>query len=244
MMRSIVHLLLGIPIFLMLDSQYGDAVFGDGQAVATVLVFLVFVRAYYSATQRVRDVMLIGIVVGLAGEFLFSIVLGMYHYRLENIPLWLAFGHGLIFAWVFKVSRAGWLRARQKMMQQVLIAFALVYSVGWLIWANDWYGFVCTMVFMAILFTAKKSRLFFLIMFVVVCYIEQVGIATGCWYWPETAFHIVSWLPSGNPPSGIAVFYFLFDAVVFWIYLQLWHRQTKRRYQNIMQRKPDSLKHG
>jgi len=70
-------------------------------------------------------------------------------------------------------------------------------------------------------------------MFVVVCYIELIGTSTGCWYWPETAFGIFNWLPSGNPPSGIAVFYFLFDAIVFWVYLYLLHPTTRLRYQRL-----------
>jgi len=231
-----IMLLLAVPVLLAIDSPYGDVLFGNGQAVATVLTALAYACAYYYSSRRVRDMMLIGIVIGLAGEFLFSIVLGMYHYRLENIPLWLAFGHGLIFAWVLRCSRKRWLRENQEVVQRVLIALALIYGLIWLIWANDWYGFVCMMAFMATLFAAKKSRLFFLIMFVVVCYIEQVGTTLGCWYWPDTAFHVVSGLPSANPPSGIVVFYFIFNAAVFWVYLHVLHRHTNQRYQNIIQK--------
>lgn len=74
-------------------------------------------------------------------------------------------------------------------------------------------------------------------MFVEVCYVELVGTATGCWYWPEMAFGLYPWLPSANPPSGIAVFYFLFDAAVLLIYLNILSPRVKQRYKNMKLRK-------
>jgi len=237
--RALILGLFGIPVLLMADSQFGDNLFfGYGQAVSTLLVFIAYVFAYRISTQRVKHVMLIGIIVGLAGEAFFSLGLGMYHYRFGNIPFWLAFAHGLIFALVFRLCRKSWIKKRQYFIQNILLFFAVVYSLFWLMWANDWFGFLCAVAFILILFTVKKSRLFFLIMFAVVCYIEQVGTATGCWYWPETTLDLISWLPSGNPPSGIAVFYFLFDAAVFWIYMYLLHPNINQRYQKIRLGRP------
>ncbi len=228
--RSLVTAPIGIALLLLIDSPTGDRWFIYGQLITIILTFLVFLRAYKTTTNRVREVMLIGIFIGLGGEILFSLVLGMYHYRLGNVPLWVAFGHGLIFWLVFRLSHATWMKPIQTQIQYGLLAFAILYSILWLYAARDWFGFLCTVAFLAILFTAKKSRLFFLIMFAVVAYIEQVGTAVGCWYWPGTIMNISGGIPSGNPPSGIAVFYFLFDASVLWIYLYILHPVTKKRY--------------
>jgi len=231
---QIFRVLLTVPLYLLIDSEYGDALFnGYGQEVALILIFAGFVYSYSGSTQRVKSVMLLGMVVGMAGELLFSLGLGMYHYRLENVPLWLIFGHGLIFSAVYRLSHTPAVWRNRELIQKVLIAFAIVYAFSWLIFGNDWYGFLCTIVFLLVLFMAKKSRLFFLIMFVEVCYIELVGTAVGCWYWPEVAFGLYSWLPSANPPSGIAVFYFLFDAAVLLIYLNVINPKTKQRYQQL-----------
>ncbi|ATX79679.1 hypothetical protein Ga0123461_1260 [Mariprofundus aestuarium] len=181
--------------------------------------------------------MVITMFVGMAIELFLSLGLGMYHYRLDNVPLWLLFGHGFIFALVFRLSRKQWAIKRTIVIQKTLLCFAVLYSVFWLIWANDWFGFLSAIAFMAIVYFAKKMRLFLLIMFTVVCYIELIGAATGCWDWPETAFNVSSWLASGNPPSGIAVFYLIINIIVFWIYMRLLHPTTKRRYQNIILRK-------
>ncbi|MDX8406267.1 MAG: hypothetical protein R8K50_08995 [Mariprofundus sp.] len=232
---SNLRILLGIPLFLVVDSPYGDQLLhGWGQELAIFLVFVAFLHAWRRSCQRVKNVMLIGIVVGMAGELIFSLLLGMYHYRLGNVPLWVAFGHGLIFAVVFRMAHSEWVIKRERIIQNVLLFFAAAYSLLWLLWADDWYGFLCTILFVSVLFTAKKSRLFFLIMFAVVCYIEQIGTATGCWYWPDTLLGVDGWVASGNPPSGIAVFYFLFDAIVFYFYLHVLHRPTGLRYQRML----------
>ncbi|MDQ6977237.1 MAG: hypothetical protein Q9M75_03915, partial [Ghiorsea sp.] len=82
--RSILFLIIGVPVFLLLDSEYGDTLVSNGQWVATILVFLAFIRAYRNGTKRVRNVLFIGIIIGLTGEYLFSKILGMYHYRFDN----------------------------------------------------------------------------------------------------------------------------------------------------------------
>ena len=232
--RTILKTLLGTALFLTIDSPIGDGWFsGHGQAVAVVLVGFAFVFSYFRSSKRAREIMLIGIVVGLTGEYILSMVLGMYHYRFENIPLWLIFGHSLIFASVFRLSHHPYILARQLIIKKWLFLFSVVYSFVWLFWANDWFGFLYSMIFFVILFYAKKSQLFFLIMFFIVAYLEQIGTATGTWYWPEVAFGQFEWLPSGNPPVGIAAFYFAFDFVVLGFYLNVLHPKVRDRYNRL-----------
>jgi len=222
---------IGIPLFLMVDSPIGDRLLGGhGQSVAVILVMLAYIMAFRRRNRRIREIMLMGVIVGLGGEFILSKVLGMYHYRLDNIPMWLAFGHGLLFALVFRLTHEAWVREHRETLSRVLFSFAIIYSLFWLYVADDWFGFLSTVAFLVILSIARKSQLFFLIMFAVVCYLEQIGTATGCWYWPDTLFGLDGWLPSGNPPVGIAVFYFIFDAIVLWGYLNILHPRLKIRY--------------
>lgn len=234
--RTILKTLIGTALFLMIDSPIGDGWFsGYGQEVAVVLVGFAFAFSYWRSSKRARQVMIIGIAVGLTGEYILSIVLGMYHYRFYNIPLWLIFGHSLIFASVFRLSHHPYILARQEVIKKWLLIFSIVYSFVWLYWANDWFGFFYSLVFFVILYYAKKSQLFFLIMFFIVAYLEQIGTATGTWYWPEIAFGKLEWLPSGNPPVGIAAFYFLFDAIVLFVYLNFLHPKVKERYKSLKQ---------
>lgn|GEM_PF-388557 len=232
--------LIGIALLLLIDSPTGDGWFsGHGQAIVNILALLIFVIFYGRSRKRVRVIMLVGMLVGFSGELYFSLLLGMYHYRLDNVPLWVAFGHGLIYWLAFKLTHNSYIEAIRPRMERLLLAFAVLYSLLWLKIADDWFGFLCTIVFLMVLFTARKSRFFFLLMFAIVAYIELIGTATDCWYWPATTFGIDGWLPSGNPPSGIAVFYFLFDAEVLFIYLYLIYPRKRPRFER-RARKPRS----
>lgn len=224
-----IAVLLGIPIFLLIDSPYLEQYIGPSQLLATFLVFVAFYKSYNYSSKRVKNIMILGVFVGFSGEILFSLVLEMYHYRLGNIPLWVGFGHSLIFTSVYEIIRNSFVKKHEKELKLFLALFAIIYSIVWLYIANDWFGFICTLLFLIILTIAKKSQLFFLVMFLIVCYIEQIGTATQCWYWPDTLMGQFESIPSGNPPSGISVFYFLFDFIILHTYLQI-HPKVKDRF--------------
>lgn len=240
--RIVFATLIAIPVFLMLDSPLGDAWFGQGQWVATGIVGVVFLFGLRHFNRRTRDIMLIGMVVGFCGEILFSLILGMYHYRLDNIPIWVIFGHGMIFAFAYRVIRKPSIRQYEIPIQLTLLIFTISFSLFWLITQNDWFGFLGTLLFVVILTQTKSSRTFFLFMYLVVLYIELVGTATQCWWWPPT-FLGIEYLPSSaNPPSGIAVFYFIFDIAVFWLYFHVFYPKKLHRYRRFTLFKNAKLK--
>jgi hypothetical protein len=81
-----------------------------------------------------------------------------------------------------------------------------------LIFAHDVFGFACTLISMYLFKKFPDPKLFFLIMFFMVVYLELIGTHYGCWVWPPVWFNQFTWMPSANPPSGIGAAYFLFDA--------------------------------
>lgn len=231
--RIVFATALAIPIFLTMDSPIGDAWFGYGQWLATAIVGVVFLFGVIHFNPRTRNIMLIGMFVGFCGEIFFSLILGMYHYRFDNVPIWVVFGHGMIFAFTYRIIRKPTIRQYEIPIQLTLLIFTISFSLFWLITKNDWFGFLCTLLFLVVLTQTKKSRTFFLIMYIVVLYIELVGTTTQCWSWPATLSG-VEYLPaSANPPSGIAVFYFIFDVLVFWLYFHVFYRNKLQRYRRL-----------
>jgi len=226
----IFTLFIGVAIFLSIDSPFFASYIPSAQNITTILVLLVYITLYKRSSKRFRTIMLVGVGVGFAGEFFLSILLGMYHYRLDNIPLWVGFGHSLIFASVHKIIRIPYILKHKRSTLLVLLFIIVLYSITWLILKNDVFGFVTTLMFLLLLAIEKKSQMFFTVMFVIVAYIELVGTATGTWQWPNILMERFESIPSANPPSGIAFFYFLFDYIVLFIYLQL-NPQVKKRYQ-------------
>jgi hypothetical protein len=209
------HVWSGIALLVLiafvLDSTALTARFAYGQWVANALMIAVFFLVLRFAPPRLRGVMWWGLVVGTGGEIVFSLFVGMYEYRLANVPIYVPPGHSLVYAAVYYFVREPWVRAHARHVQLGLLAVCVGYSVFWLVARGDAYGFVCTLLFLYLIWKHESSRLFFLGMYLFVAYLELVGTSLGCWYWHPTLLDKFAWMPSGNPPSGISVFYFGFD---------------------------------
>ncbi len=155
----------------------------------------------------------VGVVVAFATvvEYVFAGWLGVYVYRLENVPAFVPPGHGLIYLAALTLGRSAWARRHER----AFVGTTLVLCGTWAVWGvtlSDrpdvlglfWFG--CLVVF-----TVKgSSPLTYAGAFVVVSYLELVGTGLGSWTWQT---HDPTGLLSiGNPPSGIAGGYAWFDA--------------------------------
>lgn len=210
-----------IPAVLLIDSGFVAQRFAFGQSLANLIMLAAFLGLALTASGRLRHIMLIGVFIALAGEVLFSLVLGMYEYRLENVPIYVPPGHSVVYACVYFFVREPWARQHHKAIERALLAVAIAYGLFWLACDHDVYGLLCLAVLLALYQRHPGSRLFLMSMFLVVAYLEQLGTRLDCWYWPSVAFDRVDWLPSGNPPSAISIFYFAFDVLCVKVYLRL-----------------------
>jgi hypothetical protein len=221
---------------LYLDSQSLSRIIPHNQLLANIAMIALFIWTYRNATRKLQKMMFYGMFIALGGECLLSLGLGMYEYRLENVPVYVPPGHAVVYASVYYFVRDPWVLKHQVNIERILLAFAIVYGVFWLFVDHDLFGFLCLVGFVLLFrynkkyFHNAKSRLFALSMFTLVAYLEQFGTFYGCWYWPTVAFDSWSWLPSGNPPSAIALFYLAFDRACVKAYLYM-HRQTHFRLQ-------------
>jgi hypothetical protein len=178
--------------------------------------------------------MLIGLGVATAGEVSFSLLIGMYEYRLQNIPLYVPPGHAILYATVFQFARDPWVRRHRTQLIAACYSAAALFSLIWLLALQDVYGFVCFGVFSALIFFRRESRLFFVAMYLLVAYLELVGTYYQCWHWPSALLNLWPSIPSANPPSGISVFYMGFDigCLGFYKLSKLELRRRYRRYKN------------
>ena len=218
-----------IWVGLYIDSMALAKTVSYNQMLADLIVLPVFFWVYYKSKRYLRQIMLFGILVAIFGETLFSLLLGMYTYRLENIPLYVFFGHSIVYAGVYYLAKEPLLKIHKELLVKLLLFFAIFYAACWLFFAHDLFGFLCTIGLIFVIKRYKNSRLFFLLMFFMVAYLELVGTHFGCWAWPHIWFGSVNFIPSANPPSGIGFFYFLFDAGCLWIYKQF----NKKRWQKL-----------
>ena len=231
--------ILFLWVGLFLDSADLSNSLPYNQWLTNLLAIIVYYWVYNQVSKQIKRIMLFGILVAIFGEVLFSLVLGMYHYRLGNIPLYVFLGHSLVYTGVYYMARESVVKKHRQTFVSALYFSMILYSTLWLVLANDVFGFLCMLGVVLLLKRYQSSSLFFLLMFFMVAYLELLGTYYQCWYWPDIWFNQFSSVPSANPPSGIGFFYFAFDAGCLWLY-KVFDRERWRRFliiRQVMQRR-------
>ncbi|APZ46304.1 hypothetical protein BW723_08330 [Polaribacter reichenbachii] len=216
--KSLGLLYLFIAYGLFLDGFYIYNITDNAQLYANISMLLVFPIIYFKVNKRSKEHLIAGVLIGFFGEYLFSVLLGMYTYRLENVPHYIPFGHALVYLAVLYFSKAASIIKHRKKIEVFLAIFIFIYASVFLIFKFDVFGFVMTMATLYILRNKPRERLFYLTMYVSVAYLEIIGTSLLCWEWPPIAWDVIPFLPSHNPPSGISLFYFLLDLGCLWVY--------------------------
>jgi hypothetical protein len=186
---------------LWLDSHAGRT----GQLLLGVLTVVVFVALLSLHTPAVR-LQALG-VVGFAtlGEVVGSLIWGLYSYRLENLPAFVPPGHGLVYLAGFSLAV---LTGRR-----VLVAVAAAGAAGWgiagltVLPAADVSGAIGCAFLVAVLLATRVPV--YAGVFLVVAALELYGTALGTWTWEASVPGLG--LSQGNPPSGVASGYVVFD---------------------------------
>ncbi len=209
--KTLGLLVFFIAVGLYFDSKYFVAYTEYAQWVSTAIMCIVLLYLYFTATARVKEQIIYAVLIAIIGEYLFSIVLGMYTYRLENVPHYVPPGHAVVFLGVYYFSRKSKVKKYRENIEKVLSVIILIFATYFLITKNDVFGFSLTLLVFYFLRKYPNERLFYLAMYFVVACLELIGTTYQCWWWPATAFDTFSFLPSANPPAGISFFYFGLD---------------------------------
>ena len=150
-------------------------------------------------------------VVGVAtmGEVVGSILWGVYHYRLDNLPAFVPPGHGLVY--LCGLSLATLCARCPRALLVGAAAGALVWGVAGLtvLPTFDASGAIGTAFLVGVLAWTRRSV--YAGVFIAVAALEIYGTAIGTWTWEA----VVPGLryPQGNPPSGAASGYVVFDVL-------------------------------
>ena len=230
--KTLGLLYLFFVVGLFLDSFYMVEITENAQIYANALMLFVFTITFFKVTKRIKEQMLAAVLIGFFGEYLFSVLLGMYTYRLGNVPLYIPFGHAFVYIAVLCFSKAASIKKHRTLLEKFFTISIFIYATLFLIFKNDVFGFVMTIATLLILRNKPRERLFYLTMYISVAVLEIIGTTYECWWWPSTAWNVIPFLPSYNPPSGISLFYFLLDLGCLWVYKKR-HKITWKRMKYI-----------
>ena len=164
-------------------------------------------------TLLVRLQVLVAIMFATAGEYYASVYMGGYIYHHGGVPAYVPAGHGMVYLSAIALGRSALL---QNNVRAVTVIVAVIGSI-WSLWGlsasdqqTDVTGALLFCIFLLCVFYGRNPMVY-LGAFFVTSYLEIVGTSTGVWYW--VVIDPASGLPQGNPPSGVAAYYVMVDAV-------------------------------
>jgi hypothetical protein len=205
------------------------------QLALGVLTFVVLAGAL-SRVPLVTRVQTIGVVCfATVGEVTGSLIWGVYHYRLHNLPLFVPPAHGLVYLTGFALARSlgawppgprlvpgtaqcasheGLVPTRQAAAGRARALVVVAGAIG---------------VPLLLLFLWRgRNRAIYAAVFLVVASLELYGTAIGTWRWERELPGLG--IPDGNPPSGVASGYVWFDVMALLVapYLVAVARRSRR----------------
>jgi len=163
--------------------------------------------------REVKMQVVIAVIFATIGEHFASPYMGGYTYRYENVPAYVPPGHGMVYLTAVALGRSGFFQRHAR----EIATFVVLVCGAWSVWGisgfaeqGDSVGALLFCVFLAYLFKGR-SPMVYLSAFFITTWLELIGTAVGTWKW--AAIDPVLSLPQGNPPSGVAAWYCLVDAV-------------------------------
>lgn len=163
--------------------------------------------------REVRMQVAIAVVFATIGEHFASPFMGGYTYRFGNVPAYVPPGHGMVYLTAVALARSGLFLGHAR----AIATFVVLVCGAWSLWGisgfseqGDTVGALLFCVFLVYLFKGR-SPMVYLAAFFITTWLELIGTAVGTWKW--AAIDPVLKLPQGNPPSGVAAWYCLVDAV-------------------------------
>ena len=144
------------------------------------------------------------------GEFTGSILWGVYHYRLHNLPMFVPPAHGIVY--LTGLSLAAALRRRARLVVGVAATAAATWALLGLtvLPRRDVAGAVGVPLLVLFLWRSR-NRTIYASVFIVVAALELYGTAIGTWRWAPSLPGLG--ISDGNPPSGVASGYVWFDGM-------------------------------
>ena len=183
------------------------------QKFLALIAWSILIGMLLGEEKHIRMQVAIAIAFATLGENFASLYMKGYIYRFENVPLYVPPGHGMVYLTAVALGRSGLF---QGYARKIALFVAIIGGL-WALWGfsglgsrADAIGAVLYCVFLAYLLKGR-SPMVYLAAFFITSWLEIVGTTAGTWYWVE--IDPASGLTQGNPPSGVAAWYCLVDAV-------------------------------
>ncbi|MBX2865766.1 MAG: hypothetical protein KTR27_19615 [Leptolyngbyaceae cyanobacterium MAG.088] len=197
-------LVLGIDS-LQLATAYGI----NTQPFANLVIISYFMLLLFGLRPEQRLMAMIFVPFSAIGECIFSLVFGLYIYRLEMVPLYVPFGHGVLFSMGLLVAELTIIQRYETQLKPLFISLYCLLFGGAILFLHDSLSIIFGLVFLWVL-RRKGYQTMYFIMGLLVLFVELTGTHWGCWAWTPHPFG-QAWLHATNPPVGAFACYVLAD---------------------------------
>lgn len=185
----------------------------EQQSFMGLIAWTFLAALLWGENKEVRMQVIIAVAFATLGEHFASIYMGGYTYRFGNVPAYVPPGHGMVYLTAVALARSGLFLTHARK-----IALLVAVTCGaWSIWGisgypeqGDQVGALLFCFFLVCLIRGR-SPMVYLAAFFITTWLELIGTAAGTWKW--ATIEPVMGLSQGNPPSGVAAWYCLVDAV-------------------------------
>ena len=197
-----------VPVCFYLDAG-SDLIFQNTLGVGAWLCLFVLLS---SEAKLVRLQVAVAIGFATVGEHFASVYMQGYIYRLENVPAFVPPGHGLVYLTAIVLARSPLFVRHFSTISRCVLLIGSFWSLWGFLLADrrDALGFLLFLIYCFSLVKGPSPRVY-LGAFFITSWLELVGTYLGTWSWVPV--DPASGLLQGNPPSGVAAWYCLVDAV-------------------------------
>ncbi len=198
-----------VALCFLIDSVAGHSL----QLALGAAGWICLIALLYGESQYVRAQIFVAVTFATLGEHFASIYMAGYTYRLGNVPAFVPPGHGIVYLTAVVIGRCGFFQqhARKIVMSVIVVGglWSILALIGWA-GREDQIGALLFSIYLLFLFKGR-SPMVYLGAFFITTWVEIIGTSIGTWNW--AAIDPASTLTQGNPPSGVAAWYCLVDAV-------------------------------
>jgi hypothetical protein len=225
--RGTIALLAAFTSFVAIALPLDRNTDAPQQALLGLSAWVFLAIALRCQPREVRIQVLVLVAVATVLEVIGSIIWGAYHYRLDNLPLYVPAAHGLFYLSALRGASLPILQRHGHAVIVAVTAFATLYMLRNLTLAlPDLLGFVTWAIFIRFI-VRGTAPLLYAVSFVMTTALELYGTSLGIWTWQPVLPLFM--LPAANPPSGVGAGYAAMDALTRRIVKRLRHRTVPAR---------------
>lgn len=204
-------------LILLCDSRLVAGFSENGQLWSNLLapVFLLLLMTRLSPQRQLMVALFVPL--SALGEMIFSLLFGLYEYRLHAVPLYVPFGHSILMSVGLLLADTNFVQQNTRRVQIGLGCFHGILIGGALVFFGDTLSTLWAVIFVLLL-KKRVVQPFYLILGVLVLYVEILGTAWGVWVWQAHPFGIFRTI---NPPPGAFTCYVIGDLLAMKIALNL-----------------------